>query len=101
MSNKAASNTKSEKAKGQEVRKPQIVAYYWDQDTKTKGAPVDMSKLLQLGVEHWVLNAELGEKDPDLIEIRNKRGYNYIDYVDSTKMPNLKQKLEDFLKEYL
>jgi hypothetical protein len=45
------------------------------------------------------LDASKWENDPALEKICKERGYNYRDFVNSTKMPGLKEKLDTFLIE--
>ena len=51
------------------------------------------------GVLHWNLDPSKYENDPELNKIREERKYTYHDFVDSSKMPNLKEKLATFLIE--
>jgi len=79
------------------LAKPNVTAYLINNPTE----PVSLSTLADLGVLYWKLDASLGPDDPTLKKIRNNRGYNFIDYVESTKIPNLKEKLAIFNEEHL
>jgi len=52
-------------------------------------------------VLHWNLDPSKYENDPALNAICEERKYTYRDFVDSSKMPNLKEKLATFLIEHL
>jgi len=74
-----------------------IHAYYLD-DPKVE---VSQNHLTDLGVIHWHLDANNYEKEGKLDQICKERGYNYRDFVNSQKMPDLKSKLANFLEEHL
>jgi len=78
-----------------------LTAYYLGKDGTKTQEKVDWNRIMKLGVQHFVLNASLLETDPDLMEMREERGYSYFDYIDSTKMPNLKERLATFNEEHL
>jgi len=62
---------------------------------------VSQSHLDALGVCSWQLDADNYEKEGKLDKICKERGYNYRDYVDSRKIPNLSEKLAIFFQEHL
>jgi len=68
-------------------------AYYIGSDPLTL---VSQSQLDDLGVCSWQLDADNYEKEGKLDQICKERGYNYRDYVDSRKIPNLSEKLAIF-----
>jgi len=74
-----------------------LTAYYLDEPDRK----VDTELLDRLGVVHWNLDPTMYENDPELEKIREERGYTYVDYVDSSKMPNLQDKINTFLIEHL
>jgi len=78
-------------------RKMVLTAYYLDNPEKK----VTQEQLDVLGVLHWNLDPSKYENDPALNAICEERKYTYRDFVDSSKMPNLKEKLATFLIEHL
>eukprot|EP01097_Dermamoeba_algensis_P000705 TRINITY_DN1249_c0_g1_i2.p1 TRINITY_DN1249_c0_g1~~TRINITY_DN1249_c0_g1_i2.p1 ORF type:complete len:184 (-),score=62.45 TRINITY_DN1249_c0_g1_i2:166-687(-) len=62
---------------------------------------VSGEELASLGVLHWKLDADNFEQEGKLGEICKERGYTYKDFVDSTKMPNLREKLNNFMEEHI
>jgi 1,2-dihydroxy-3-keto-5-methylthiopentene dioxygenase len=76
---------------------PGPIAYYMD-DTEKR---VSLEVLESLGVQYWNLDPSKYENDPKLDAICKEQGYSYRDYVDSTKIPNLQDKLDSFLIEHI
>jgi 1,2-dihydroxy-3-keto-5-methylthiopentene dioxygenase len=62
---------------------------------------VSMAELSALGVVAWQLDPTKHESDPTLDTICKERGYTYRDYVNSAKIPNLADKLDNFKVEHL
>lgn len=50
---------------------------------------VSLEKLAQLGVFYRKMNPQIYEDDPALEALCTEKGYNYRDFVDSQKIPNL------------
>eukprot|EP01117_Protostelium_nocturnum_P016310 TRINITY_DN6428_c0_g1_i1.p1 TRINITY_DN6428_c0_g1~~TRINITY_DN6428_c0_g1_i1.p1 ORF type:complete len:180 (-),score=59.33 TRINITY_DN6428_c0_g1_i1:167-679(-) len=67
---------------------------------KTK-EPANLEQLKKLGLEYWHLDADKWEEEGKLDAICKERGYNYKDFVDSKKMPDLPAKLPIFLEEHI
>lgn len=57
----------------------------------------------ELGILHWVLDADNYETDPDLKHIRKERGYSYEDFVDVSPeaLPNYETKIKNFYEEHI
>ncbi|KAH7331472.1 hypothetical protein KP509_20G035400 [Ceratopteris richardii] len=64
---------------------------------------VSLDKLAELGVLHYVLDADNYRQDPELARIRQERGYTYDDICDVSPdtLPNYEQKLKDFFEEHI
>jgi len=62
---------------------------------------VDQSHLDRLGVLHFSLDADNYEQEGKLAKICEDRKYNYKDFIDSTKLPNLPKLLGVFFEEHL
>lgn len=62
--------------------------------------PVDSATLLALGVETWRFPVDY-ENDANFNALCEQRGYTFKDFVDSSKMPNLAEKLNTFKIEHL
>lgn len=71
--------------------------YMLDDKTQT----VSMDKLAKLGVYYQKLDPRKYEKDSKLDAICKERGYTYRDFVDSSKIRNLEEKLDHFKIEHL
>jgi 1,2-dihydroxy-3-keto-5-methylthiopentene dioxygenase len=57
----------------------------------------------ELGVLHWVLDADAYETDPELEKIRKERGYDYEDIilVSPEKLENYEAKIKSFFEEHI
>eukprot|EP00850_Spirogloea_muscicola_P010332 SM000060S19664 [mRNA] locus=s60:481594:483853:+ [translate_table: standard] len=92
-------------------RQPGIEAWYMDDSAEDQrlehrlspNQPVSSSKLDDLGVLQWHLDADQWESDPKLAAIREERGYSYHDViaVAPDKLPNYEQKIKGFFEEHL
>ncbi|CAL1396577.1 unnamed protein product [Linum trigynum] len=65
--------------------------------------PVSIDYLAELGVLYWKLNPKKYEDDEELNEIRQARGYNYMDLLDlcPEKVANYEEKLKNFYTEHI
>jgi len=72
-------------------------AYYLDSPSEK----VDNATLLRLGVQHWNVSPTNYEAEGVLARVCEERGYSYRDFVDSKTIPNLQEKLSNFLIEHL
>lgn len=63
--------------------------------------PVSLQVLANLGVLYCKMDPSIYEKDDKLEAICKERGYTYRDYVDSSKIPELHKKLDNFKVEHL
>eukprot|EP01098_Paradermamoeba_levis_P003203 TRINITY_DN1490_c0_g1_i2.p2 TRINITY_DN1490_c0_g1~~TRINITY_DN1490_c0_g1_i2.p2 ORF type:complete len:186 (+),score=59.14 TRINITY_DN1490_c0_g1_i2:104-661(+) len=80
-----------------ETKKTEPKAYYIDEPAKAVSVP----ELNKLGVFHYFLDADNYEQEGKLAQICQARGYTYKDFVDSRKIPNLKEKLANFFEEHI
>ncbi|XP_043696137.1 1,2-dihydroxy-3-keto-5-methylthiopentene dioxygenase 1-like [Telopea speciosissima] len=88
-----------------------IEAWYMEESGENQRFPlhrnppefVSMSKLEELGVLYWRLNPKNYENDEELRNIRESRGYNYIDFLDlcPERMENYEEKLKNFYTEHI
>ena len=64
---------------------------------------VSLDKLSELGVLSWRLDADNYETDEKLKQIREERGYSYVDYCEvcPEKLPNYEEKIKNFFEEHL
>eukprot|EP01116_Phalansterium_solitarium_P011784 TRINITY_DN27567_c0_g1_i1.p1 TRINITY_DN27567_c0_g1~~TRINITY_DN27567_c0_g1_i1.p1 ORF type:complete len:189 (+),score=35.17 TRINITY_DN27567_c0_g1_i1:49-567(+) len=72
-------------------------SYYIDSPSES----VFQAELDSLGLLSWKLDADNYDKDGKLDAICKERNYNYKDFVDSTKIPNLQEKLAIFFEEHI
>ncbi|KAG0625498.1 hypothetical protein M758_2G060100 [Ceratodon purpureus] len=96
---------------GLEVHRPPMEAWYMDDSAEDQRKPhhrdppeyVSLDKLAELGVLHWVLDADSYENDPELQKIRKERGYNYEDFIEvcPEKLPNYETKIKIFFEEHI
>ncbi|CAI0465773.1 unnamed protein product [Linum tenue] len=65
--------------------------------------PVSIDYLAELGVLYWKLNPKKYEDDEELNDIRQARGYNYMDMLDlcPEKVANYEEKLKNFYTEHI
>lgn len=90
---------------------PPLQAWYMDDSAEDQRLPhhlhprqfVSLKQLQELGVLHWVLNADNYETDPELQKIRDERGYSYNDIIDvaPNRLPNYMDKLKSFYEEHI
>ncbi|MCO5575517.1 hypothetical protein L7F22_029318 [Adiantum nelumboides] len=88
-----------------------LEAWYMDDSDDDQRLPhhldpkqyVSLDKLAELGVLHWVLDADSYEQDPQLAKIRQERGYTYHDICDVApdKLMNYENKLKSFFEEHI
>jgi len=93
------------------VSRPPLEAWYMDESTEDQRLPhhlkpkqfVSPDKLAELGVLHWVLDADNYEQDVRLAKIRQERGYTYHDICDvaPAKLMNYEEKLKNFFEEHI
>ncbi|WP_411024304.1 hypothetical protein, partial [Salmonella sp. s58953] len=59
--------------------------------------------LSELGVLSWRLDADNYETDEKLKQIREERGYSYMDLLECCpeKLPNYEEKIKSFFEEHL
>ncbi|XP_008224244.1 PREDICTED: 1,2-dihydroxy-3-keto-5-methylthiopentene dioxygenase 1 isoform X1 [Prunus mume] len=64
---------------------------------------VPLDHLAELGVLYWRLNPKDYENDQQLRNIRETRGYNYMDLLDicPEKLENYEEKLKNFYTEHI
>ncbi|KAL6192228.1 hypothetical protein ACLB2K_038613 [Fragaria x ananassa] len=64
---------------------------------------VPLEHLAELGVLYWHLNHQDYENDEKLRQIRETRGYNYMDLLDicPEKLDNYEEKLKNFYTEHI
>ncbi|KAI5070093.1 hypothetical protein GOP47_0014436 [Adiantum capillus-veneris] len=96
---------------GVQVERAPIEAWYMDDSFEDQRLPhhlepkqyVSPERLAELGVLHWVLDADNYEHDAELQKIRQERGYTYHDIVDVApdKLPNYEAKLKIFYEEHI
>eukprot|EP00249_Psilotum_nudum_P026968 c34138_g1_i1 orf=122-703(+) len=96
---------------GRHEGNPCIEAWYMDDSDDDQRLPhhlipeqnVSPDKLAELGVLHWHLDADNYVNDPELLQIRKKRGYSYQDIVDVSpdRLPNYSETLKTFYKEHI
>eukprot|EP00243_Klebsormidium_subtile_P008434 TRINITY_DN39_c0_g1_i1.p1 TRINITY_DN39_c0_g1~~TRINITY_DN39_c0_g1_i1.p1 ORF type:complete len:194 (+),score=64.23 TRINITY_DN39_c0_g1_i1:39-620(+) len=65
--------------------------------------PVSREQLAELGVLHWVLDADKYETDSELLQIKKDRNYSYQDLitVSPDKLPNYEVKIKSFFEEHI
>ncbi|XP_078435942.1 rmlC-like cupins superfamily protein [Wolffia australiana] len=70
---------------------------------KTPNEYVPLSQLSEIGVMYWHIDPEGYERNPSLKEIRESRGYDYMDFLDlcPEKVENYEEKLRNFFCEHL
>ncbi|KAH7388243.1 hypothetical protein KP509_16G065600 [Ceratopteris richardii] len=93
------------------AQRESMEAWYMDDSALDQRLPhhlvprqnVSHQKLAELGVLHWVLDADNYEHDEELKRIRKDRGYSYHDIVDVApdRLPNYEQKLKVFYEEHI
>ncbi|XP_024400473.1 acireductone dioxygenase 3 isoform X2 [Physcomitrium patens] len=93
------------------LERPLMEAWYMDDSAEDQRMPhhrnppeyVSLKKLAELGILHWVLDADNYETDPDLKHIRKERGYSYEDFVDVSPeaLPNYETKIKNFYEEHI
>ncbi|XP_024526210.1 1,2-dihydroxy-3-keto-5-methylthiopentene dioxygenase 1 [Selaginella moellendorffii] len=86
-------------------------AWYMDSSCEDQRLPhhldppqyVSEEHLSELGVLHWVMNADEYETDPQLKKLREERGYDYEDFitVSPDKLPNYEHKIKTFYEEHI
>ncbi|XP_024394211.1 acireductone dioxygenase 1 [Physcomitrium patens] len=96
---------------GIEVHRPPMEAWYMDDSADDQRKPhhrsppeyVSLEKLAELGVLHWVLDADSFETDPELQRIRKERGYNYEDFIEVSpeRLANYETKIKNFYEEHM
>ncbi|RAL38415.1 hypothetical protein DM860_002393 [Cuscuta australis] len=96
---------------GKDSREEVIQAWYMDDSNEDQRLPhhrepkqfVSFDKLDELGVLSWRLDADNYEKDEVLKEIRESRGYSYMDFCEvcPEKLPNYEEKIKNFFEEHL
>ncbi|MCO5573145.1 hypothetical protein L7F22_026911 [Adiantum nelumboides] len=96
---------------GVQVERAPIEAWYMDDSLNDQRLPhhlepkqyISPEQLADLGVLHWVLDADNYEHDVELQKIRQDRGYTYHDIVDVApdKLPNYEAKLKTFYEEHI
>ncbi|CAH9076886.1 unnamed protein product [Cuscuta europaea] len=92
-------------------REEVIQAWYMDDSNADQRLPhhrepnlfVSFDKLDELGVLSWRLDADNYEKDEVLKQIRESRGYSYMDFCEvcPEKLPNYEEKIKNFFEEHL
>ncbi|CAH9084664.1 unnamed protein product [Cuscuta epithymum] len=95
----------------QDSREEVIQAWYMDDSNADQRLPhhrepnlfVSFDKLDELGVLSWRLDADNYEKDEVLKQIRESRGYSYMDFCEvcPEKLPNYEEKIKNFFEEHL
>lgn len=96
---------------GAQVERAPIEAWYMDDSSEDQRLPhhlepkryVSPETLAELGVLHWVLDADNYEHDAELQKIRKDRGYTYHDIVDVApdRLPDYEAKLKIFYEEHI
>jgi 1,2-dihydroxy-3-keto-5-methylthiopentene dioxygenase len=96
---------------GLKVERQAMEAWYMDDSTEDQRKPhhrdppqyLSYEKLAELGVLHWVLDADNYETDPDLAQIRKDRSYDYHDVIEVSpgKLENYEQKIKNFFEEHI
>lgn len=74
-----------------------LIAYVLDSPEEK----VSKERLTQLGCLHWKLDPAKHENDPELDRIRKERKYTFNDEISSDKIPNLAEKLDNFMIEHI
>ncbi|XP_043692158.1 1,2-dihydroxy-3-keto-5-methylthiopentene dioxygenase 1-like [Telopea speciosissima] len=79
-----------------------IEAWYVEESGEDKKL-LSLSKLKELGVLYWRLNPKNYENDEELRNIRESRGYNYVDILDicPEKLENYEEKVKNFYTEHI
>uniref|UniRef100_A0A0D9VPV2 Acireductone dioxygenase n=1 Tax=Leersia perrieri TaxID=77586 RepID=A0A0D9VPV2_9ORYZ len=95
----------------QDGKEEVIEAWYMDDSEEDQRLPhhrepkefIPLSKLSELGILSWRLNADDWENDENLKKIREARGYSYMDICDvcPEKLPNYEVKIKNFFEEHL
>ncbi|KAL5210047.1 hypothetical protein ABZP36_005670 [Zizania latifolia] len=95
----------------QDGKEEVIQAWYMDDSEEDQRLPhhrepkefIPLTKLSELGILSWRLNADDWENDENLKKIREARGYSYMDICDvcPEKLPNYEAKLKNFFEEHL
>eukprot|EP01100_Stratorugosa_tubuloviscum_P000927 TRINITY_DN1202_c0_g3_i2.p1 TRINITY_DN1202_c0_g3~~TRINITY_DN1202_c0_g3_i2.p1 ORF type:complete len:218 (-),score=95.61 TRINITY_DN1202_c0_g3_i2:497-1069(-) len=62
---------------------------------------VSLGELAQIGVIYFKIDADNYDQEGKLGAICQQRNYTYRDFVYSTKIPNLQDKLKTFLEEHI
>ncbi|KEH43798.1 1,2-dihydroxy-3-keto-5-methylthiopentene dioxygenase [Medicago truncatula] len=88
-----------------------IEAWFMDNNNEDPRLPhhgypnefVFLDQLAELGVLYWKLNPNDCENDQELKNIREARGYNYMDLLDlcPEKVENYEEKLKNFYTEHI
>ncbi|GIL73530.1 hypothetical protein Vretimale_5198 [Volvox reticuliferus] len=88
-----------------------IEAWYMDDSTddqrlphrQNPDEPCPLSKLRELGVLYWRLDADKHETDPRLAAIRKVYNYSYMEIVNisPTTLPNYDEKIKMFYEEHI
>ncbi|KAL6971653.1 homogentisate 1,2-dioxygenase [Sarracenia purpurea var. burkii] len=92
-------------------REEVIQAWYMDESDEDQRLPhhrnpeeyVSLDQLAEFGVLSWRLDADNHETDDKLKEIREARGYSYMDIIEvcPEKLPNYEAKIKNFFEEHL
>ncbi|CAH9145374.1 unnamed protein product [Cuscuta epithymum] len=95
----------------QDSREEVMQAWYMDDSNEDQRLPhhrepnqfVSFYKLDELGVLSWRLDADNYEKDEVLKQLRESRGYSYMDFCEvcPEKLPNYEEKIKNFFEEHL
>lgn len=98
-------------AQPQPIEESTLDAWYMDESQEDQrlphkqepNKPCPVSKLRELGVLSWKLDADAYESDENLEAIRAVRGYSYQDLitVSPDKLPNYEAKLKMFFEEHI
>ncbi|KAJ8621542.1 hypothetical protein MRB53_030071 [Persea americana] len=88
-----------------------LEAWFMEENDEDKRLPhhrnpkefVPLSNLAELGVLYWHLNPKDYENDEELRQIRESRGYNYMDLLDlcPERVENYEEKLRNFYREHI
>ncbi|MEW5306061.1 MAG: hypothetical protein WDW38_010002 [Sanguina aurantia] len=88
-----------------------LEAWYMDDSTVDQrlphrcepNQPAALSKLAQLGVLYWQLDADAHETDPKLAAIRKVYNYSYMEIISiaADKLPNYEAKIKSFYEEHI
>lgn len=62
---------------------------------------VKFDEMATIGVFHKRFNPDIYENDPKLEEFCKENNYTFRDFVDSSKIPNLAEKLDNFKIEHM